>query len=170
MRLTRGGWHLLALAVAAVAAVAAPFAVVWRMGLACADDIAAEEADVRDDRTFTDADIDGIGDYGSVHWTVDYIGGCSAGRRPEARVYRALFTLDAATVTTLTWDHDWLPVTPVTAAGPADGDAIGPGLMAYVPAGARWSMSDDLTVTDLGAYTGSLFLDTEHALAYARFW
>lgn len=170
MRLTRGGWHLLVLGVAAVAAVAAPFAVVWRMGSACADDIAAEEADVRTDRTFTDADIDGIGDYTSVHWTVGYIGGCSAGRRPAARIYRALFTLDQATVTTLTWDHAWLPVTPATAEGPADGDAIGPDLMAYVPAGARWSMSTDLTVTDLGAYTGSLFLDPDNALAYARFW
>lgn len=170
MRLTRGGWHFLALGVATVAAVAAPFAIAWRMSLACVDDIAAEEAEVRTDHAFTADDIAAVGGYTSVRWTVDYIGGCAAARRPRAVIYRALFTLDEATAAALARDHAWLPLTPVTSRGLADADAIGPELMPYVPVGATWSMSTDLGVTDLGSYTGSLFFDADHALAYARFW
>ncbi|MBB6035273.1 hypothetical protein [Phytomonospora endophytica] len=155
---------------AVVAAVATPFAIVWRMSLACVDDVAAEEAEVRVDHAFTTTDITEVGGYTSVRWTVDYIGGCAAARKPRAVIYRALFTLDEATTEALARDHFWLPLTPITVEGPADADAIGPELLSYVPAGTRWSMSTDLSVTDLGSYTGSLFFDAEHALAYARFW
>ncbi|MEV0644518.1 hypothetical protein AB0I28_04595 [Phytomonospora sp. NPDC050363] len=170
MRLTRGGWHVLALAVAVVMAAAMPFAIVWRMTLACSEDLAAEEAEVHSDHRFTADDIGGIGDYIGVHWALDRLGDCSSGRPPEALVYRALFELDAPSVQTLLWDHTWLPATPVTADGPAGENAIGSALLAYVPAGAEWSMAAALDMADLGAYTGSLFLDAEHALAYARFW
>ena len=170
MKPTRRGWTLLALGVAVAAAVVTPVAVTSRMDSACADRVAAQEAEVHTDRRFTAADIDGIGDYTSVWWTVDFVGDCVGGDVSEARVYRALFVLGPSAASALSTGHEWKSAPAVTSTRPDQEDAIGPHLTPYTAAGTRWSTSADLTAVDLGAYTGSLFFDADHGFAYVRFW
>ncbi|MFI6131391.1 hypothetical protein [Micromonospora sp. NPDC051141] len=141
--MTRRSWFLVLAAALGVALLAACGGVTWlaRTGDGaerdCAARVAAEEAKVRTDRRWTDADVPGIGAYPEIHWQVDYPSfACSRAPGPTDRRYQAVVRLTPADARALAAAYTW---TPVTGAPPE----VWPALAGYVPAGVRWQRSVD---------------------------
>ncbi|MFI2713748.1 hypothetical protein ACH495_26855 [Micromonospora sp. NPDC018662] len=141
--MTRRSWFLALAAALGVALLATCGGVFWLARSEngeerdCAARVAAEEAKVRTDRRWTDADVPGIGAYPEIHWQVDHPSfACSRAPGPNDRRYQAVVRLAPADARALATAYTW---TPVTGAAPE----VWPALTGYVPDGVRWHRSAD---------------------------
>ncbi|QLQ35603.1 hypothetical protein [Micromonospora robiginosa] len=157
--MTRRSWFLVLAAGLAVALLAACGGVLWLLSAGdgedtdCAARVAAEEAEVRTDRRWTEQDVPGIGAYPEIHWQVDYPSfACSRAPGPTDRRYQGVVRLAPADARALAAAYTWAPV---TGAAPA----LWPALAGYVPDGVRWERS-----ADHDAGTTEVFLDPARAL------
>lgn len=162
----------LVLAASAVAALSRAHADTG--GRNCPAEVEARETQVHADRSWTEHDLPGIGEYIEVHWQIHATGDpCIRVPGPTDWHYQGVVRLRPTDATALAHKYqDWRRVPTPASPSPDDYEwdtpsQMWPALAPFVPTGVRWMHSARYASSEFqGSRWGDLYLDPDRSLAF----